>query len=30
MLAHDADLELFKDNFKRFMQEHIAPEYEQW
>lgn len=30
MLAHDADLELFKDNFKRFMQEHIAPDYEQW
>jgi long-chain-acyl-CoA dehydrogenase len=30
MLAYDADLELFKDNFKRFMQEHIAPEYEQW
>ncbi|TCB65939.1 acyl-CoA dehydrogenase family protein [Acinetobacter sp. ANC 4178] len=30
MLAHDADLELFKDNFKRFMQEHIAPDYDQW
>ena len=30
MLAYDADLELFKDNFKRFMQEHIAPHYEQW
>lgn len=30
MLAYDADLELFKDNFKRFMQEHIAPDYEQW
>ncbi|TCB36235.1 acyl-CoA dehydrogenase [Acinetobacter sp. ANC 4910] len=30
MLAHDADLELFKDNFKRFMQEHVAPDYDQW
>lgn len=30
MLAYDADLELFRDNFKRFMSEHIAPEYEQW
>lgn len=30
MLVYDADLELFKDNFKRFMQEHIAPDYEQW
>ena len=30
MLAYDSDLELFKDNFKRFMNEHIAPHYEQW
>ena len=30
MLAYDADFELFKDNFKRFMNEHIAPHYEQW
>ncbi|QOW45653.1 MULTISPECIES: acyl-CoA dehydrogenase family protein [Acinetobacter] len=30
MLAYDADLELFKDNFKRFMNEHVAPHYEQW
>lgn len=30
MLAHDADLELFRDNFRRFMAEHIAPHYEQW
>ncbi len=30
MLAYDADLELFKDNFKRFMSENIAPHYEQW
>ena len=30
MLAYDADLELFRDNFKRFMNEHIAPHYEQW
>lgn len=30
MLAYDADLEFFKDNFKRFMSEHIAPHYEQW
>jgi acyl-CoA dehydrogenase len=30
MLAYDADLELFRDNFKRFMNEHVAPFYEQW
>lgn len=30
MLAYDADLELFRDNFKRYMNEHIAPHYEQW
>lgn len=30
MLAYDADLELFRDNFKRFMNEHIAPYYAQW
>ena len=30
MLAYDADLELFRDNFKRFMSEHVAPFYEQW
>ena len=30
MLAYDADLELFRDNFNRFMSEHIAPHYEKW
>ncbi|MFI8143322.1 acyl-CoA dehydrogenase family protein, partial [Acinetobacter baumannii] len=30
MLAYDADLELFRDNFKRFMNEHIDPHYDQW
>ena len=30
MLAYDADLELFRDNFKRFMNEHVAPYYEEW
>lgn len=30
MLAYDADLELFRDNFKRFMQEHVAPFYAEW
>lgn len=30
MQAYDADLELFRDTFKRFLQEHIAPFYEQW
>ena len=30
MLAYDADLELFRDNFKRFMQEHVAPHYHEW
>lgn len=29
-LNYDADLELFRDNFKRFMQEHVAPFYEAW
>ena len=29
-LNYDADLELFRDNFKRFMQEHVAPFYESW
>lgn len=30
MLGYDADLELFRDNFRRFMGEHIAPFYDQW
>lgn len=30
MLAHDADLELFRDNFRRFLNENIKPHYEQW
>ncbi|XID75829.1 acyl-CoA dehydrogenase family protein [Alkanindiges sp. WGS2144] len=30
MLAHDADLELFRDNFRRFLAEHIKPHYEKW
>ena len=30
MLAYDSDLELFRDNFKRFMSEQIAPHYDQW
>ena len=30
MLAHDADLELFRDNFRRFLAENIKPHYEQW
>ncbi len=30
MLAHDPDLELFRDNFRRFLQEEIAPYYETW
>ena len=30
MLAYNADLELFRDNFKRFMQQYVAPHYEQW
>lgn len=29
-MQHDADLELFRDNFRRFMKEHIEPHYEQW
>ena len=30
MQAYDADLELFRDNFKRFMSEHLAPHYMAW
>ena len=30
MLAHDADLELFRDNFRRFLAEQVAPHYEEW
>ena len=30
MLAHDADLELFRDNFRRFLAEYIAPFYAEW
>ncbi|MEC7120488.1 MAG: acyl-CoA dehydrogenase family protein, partial [Pseudomonadota bacterium] len=30
MLAHDADLELFRDNFRRFLAEQIAPHYHAW
>lgn len=30
MLPYDAELELFRDNFKRYMKEHIAPHYDQW
>lgn len=30
MLNHDADLELFRDNFKRFLAEHIEPHYAGW
>ncbi|WP_394661193.1 acyl-CoA dehydrogenase family protein [uncultured Acinetobacter sp.] len=30
MLPYDAELELFRDNFKRYMKEHIAPYYDQW
>lgn len=30
MLAHDPDLELFRDNFRRFMLDHIEPYYATW
>lgn len=30
MLAHDADLELFRDNFRRFLADHIEPHYVGW
>ncbi|GAC1376810.1 MAG: acyl-CoA dehydrogenase family protein [Aquirhabdus sp.] len=30
MLAHDADLELFRDNFRRFLADHIEPYYVGW
>lgn len=30
MLAHDADLELFRDNFRRFLADHVEPYYVGW
>ena len=30
MLAYDADLELFRDNFRRFLAEQVAPHYDEW
>ncbi len=30
MFAHDSDLELFRDNFRRFLAENIAPHYAEW
>lgn len=30
MLAHDADLELFRDNFRRFLAEYVQPHYDRW
>lgn len=30
MQFYDTELELFRDNFKRFLQEHVAPFYEKW
>ena len=30
MLKFDSDLELFRDNFKRFLAEQIAPHYDAW
>lgn len=29
-MQRDSDFELFRDNFRRFLQEHVAPHYEQW
>jgi acyl-CoA dehydrogenase/long-chain-acyl-CoA dehydrogenase len=30
MMQQDSDFELFRDNFKRFLAEHVAPFYESW
>ncbi|MFL4396749.1 acyl-CoA dehydrogenase family protein [Acinetobacter pittii] len=30
MLKYDSDLELFRDNFKKFMTDYIQPHYELW
>jgi len=30
MFAHDPDLELFRDNFRRFMVDHVEPYYAAW
>lgn len=29
-MQKDSDFELFRDNFKRFLQQHVAPFYETW
>ena len=29
-MQRDSDFELFRDNYRRFLQEHVAPFYETW
>lgn len=29
-MQHDTEFELFRDNYRRFLREHVAPYYEQW
>lgn len=29
-MQHDHELEFFLDNYRRFLQEHVAPSYEEW
>ncbi|WP_130802101.1 acyl-CoA dehydrogenase family protein [Acinetobacter ihumii] len=29
-MQHDTEFELFRDNYRRFLKEHVAPYYEQW
>ena len=29
-MQHDSDFELFRDNYQRFLAEHVAPFYESW
>jgi acyl-CoA dehydrogenase/long-chain-acyl-CoA dehydrogenase len=29
-MQHDTEFELFRDNYRRFLKEYVAPHYEQW
>jgi alkylation response protein AidB-like acyl-CoA dehydrogenase len=29
-MQHDTEFELFRDNYRRFLKEQVAPYYEQW
>ncbi|MFX9397407.1 acyl-CoA dehydrogenase family protein, partial [Acinetobacter baumannii] len=29
-MLHDTEFELFRDSYRRFLKEQVAPYYEQW